>query len=110
VFSEAQGVPGMQADFITGDGDWAGADTEAELNACIHQAEGHKVTSTFILAIIQNQTCTDSNRYDINCIYSTIQLPSMEDQGQTNQVTMPSYVRAPPPLLLASATPRCKPH
>jgi len=68
VFSEAQGMPGMQADFITGDDNWARTDIEAKLNTCVHQTERHKITSTFILAIVHNQTWTGSNKCDISQI------------------------------------------
>lgn len=62
----------MQADFIAGNDNRARTDIEAKLDACICQTKRDKVTSTFILAIVQNQTWTDSNKYIIIYIYSNV--------------------------------------
>jgi len=64
IFSEAQGVPGTHADVITGDSNWARTDVEAKVNSAVHQAQRQKVASTCILAVVQNQTWTNSNRYN----------------------------------------------
>jgi len=52
VFSKAQGVPGVQADCITGNSNWARTNIKAKLNASVYQAEGHKIASGFVLTIV----------------------------------------------------------
>jgi len=52
VFSKAQGVPGVQADCITGNSNWTRTNIKAELNASVYQAKGHKIASGFVLTIV----------------------------------------------------------
>lgn len=54
-------MPRMHADLVTGESERTGADVKAKLNASVHQSHGHKVTSAFVLVIVQNQAWT--NKY-----------------------------------------------
>ena len=67
VFSDSPGMPGMQAGFTTGDSNWAGTDIEAKLDTSVDQAERHKITTTFMLAVVHNQTWADID--NANCYY-----------------------------------------
>ena len=69
MFSEAQGVPRIQADLLTGNRNWARANVEAKFNATVHQTERQKVTSTSVLVIVQNQTWRDIDKYNASYIY-----------------------------------------
>jgi len=59
VFSEAQCMPRIEAENITADSNWTRTDVEPKFNTAVRQAQRHKVTSSFILAIVQNQTWTN---------------------------------------------------
>jgi len=63
MFSKAQGVPGAEPDVITDNSNWPRTNVEAKLHSAVHQAQRHEVTSPFILAIVHNQTCTNTKKY-----------------------------------------------
>jgi len=60
VFSEAQRMPCMHADLVTGDGNWTRTNVKAILNASVHQSHRDKVPSTAMLVIVQNQAWTNA--------------------------------------------------
>ena len=74
IFFELQGMPGTQANLVTDDSNWARTNVKTKFNATVHQAQRHEVTSTFILAIVENQTCTKQRQIqytssNIHCVY-----------------------------------------